>query len=116
MGFRSINSGVEKLVDWAESKLKNPLIKYEPYRVYLEMSSEDCSLFGKSPCVLARIENTENKKVFIETSFSLYPLVPPLPIFRLCAEARNLHMFEEACLALQAKGLPYDSTLKVKKQ
>lgn len=116
MGFRSVNSGVERLVAWAEKKLNSPLIRYEPYQVYLERSFEACRLFGNAPCVLARIENTKNKKVFVETSFSLYPLVPPIPIFRPYAEARNLHIFEEVCLALQRKGLPYESTLNVKKR
>ncbi len=111
MGFRRVNSGVERLVAWAENKLNNPLIRYEPFQVYLERSSEGCLFFGKSPCVRARIKNTKTGKDYMKTSYSLYPLVPP--ILKPYAEARNLHIFEEVCLALQEKGLPYDSTLKI---
>jgi len=112
MGFRSIDSEVNKLIAWADVKLKNPLLRYEPCEVYLERSTENCLLFGKSPCVRARIEDHTNGKVYFKANFSLYPLVPP--IFGLCAESMTLELLERSALILRNKSIPYKSTLEIK--
>jgi hypothetical protein len=112
MGFRSVNSGVERLVAWADSKVNNPLLRYEPCRIYLERSSKNCLLFGKSPCVRARIEDYKSGKVYLKTSFSLYPLIPP--ILGLCADARTLDVLEKVAAALHDKGVRYESSLDIK--
>lgn len=112
MGFRSVDSGVERLVAWAEKTLTSPLMEDEPCRVYTSRSYESCLLFGKSPCVRATIKNFKTGKTYRETYFSLYPLVPP--IFKSYADARNLDILERVNSSLQKKEFSFESSLDMK--
>lgn len=109
MGFRNVSSGVEKLVAWIDANLKDPSVDPGFYRVFLERSSKECLLFGKSPCVRARIEDTKSGKVYAKANFSLYPFVPP--IIKPYADARTLDILEKVSLVLHDKRIRYDSSL-----
>jgi hypothetical protein len=112
MVFRTVNSGVEKLVAWVDTNLVNSEASPEQLRVYMERSFKECSFFGKSICIRARIEDSTGEKVYARVNFSLYPRIPSM--IKIYEEARTLDILEKVSLALHDKGVRYDYSLDIK--